>query len=68
MPYSYIFFTDVSVSTDVSTTCTFSNSIDKVKEAIVETFAYKKDGESVKYYLNSKAEQVRKSCMVCFNL
>nr|XP_029728873.1 alpha-glucosidase 2-like [Aedes albopictus] len=48
---------NVSVSTDVSTTCTFSNSIDKVKEAIVETFAYKKDGESVKYYLNSKAEQ-----------
>ncbi|XP_021699725.1 mannosyl-oligosaccharide glucosidase GCS1 [Aedes aegypti] len=48
---------NASVSTDVSSTCTSTNSVDKVKEAIVETFAYKKDGESVKYFLNDKAEQ-----------
>lgn len=52
-----LFNNDVGVTTEVSTACTFSNSIDKVKEAIVETFAYKKDGHSIKYYLNNKADQ-----------
>lgn len=51
-------FPDRNTATEISTSCTFSNSIDKVKEAIVETFAYKKDGQTIRYYLDNKSEKV----------